>query len=269
MKRLIAASTLALVASLISVPAFADPVTAINISSFYGGANGTESGLWSEQINGSSIAAAPTNGNENTGITFADWTGQYVAIPSATQGSGTNTLTIDNFSPIALTAGASVQSLFSEFYGLTPASADNYAAILVTFTNSEAETATYGLQSGGTIRDYNNGFFYNSLTGTNTTSALGNVTAENWWSNTSGQRLDEQSFLLPSTWAGTSLTGISIDVVGAGNGPNNDGLAVLSALNVDNPSISVPEPSSLALLGTGLVVLGFTLRKRRRIVARK
>ena len=262
MKRLGLGLVAGVVLGALAAPASADTITAIELSAYYGGANGTFSGDWSGEVNGSSIITAPISGNQNTGITFADWSGHYVAVPSATMNSGSNTLTINNFSPIALAAGATVQSLWNEGWGLTPNSADNNAAVLVTFTNSAGDSATYCLQSGQTIRDYNNGSYYNSFSGSNTTTALGDVTAQNWWANTGGQRLDEQSFVLPSSWAGTSLTGFTIDVVGAGNGPSNDGVAMLSAVNVADPPASVPEPASLTLLAAGVIGLGAARRRR-------
>ena len=259
MKRLGLGLVAGVVLGALAAPASADTITAIELSSYYGGAG--LNGDWSNEIGGSSIITAPTNGNQGTGITFADWSGNYVAVPSTTMNSGSNTLTIDNFSPIALTAGASVQSLWNEGWGLTPNSADNNAAVLIGFTNSAGDSATYGLQSGQTIRDYNNGSYYNTFSGSNTTTALGDVTAQNWWNNGS-QRLDEQSFVLPSSWAGTSLTGFTIDVVGAGNGPGNDGVAMLSAVNVADPPASVPEPASLTLLAAGVIGLGAARRRR-------
>ena len=72
--------------------------------------------------------------------------------------------------------------------------------------------------------------------------------------------------MLPSSWAGTSLTGFTIDVVGTGDGNGNGsgaaGAAALSAVNVADPPASVPEPASLTLLAAGVIGLG-AARPRR------
>ena len=105
MKRLGLGLVAGVVLGALAAPASADTITAIELSAYYGGANGVFSGDWSGEVGGSSIITAPTSGNQNTGITFTDWSGHYVAVPSASMNDGSNALTIDNFSPITLTAG--------------------------------------------------------------------------------------------------------------------------------------------------------------------
>jgi hypothetical protein len=169
------------------------------------------------------IAAAPTNGSTGTGITFANWNGNFVQV---TQG---NTTTI-TFTPIALSSDTVVNTLLSNFYG-----GSNTQAV-ITFTNSNNATAVYSLVGGQTIRDYNNNTFQNglSLTGSNSTPGLGSVTAQEWWNDGhSGmyQRLDVQTFVLPSSWNGSHLNSITI-----ANPSDSSGSDVLSALQVRSPA---------------------------------
>ncbi len=234
-------------AALCSTIARADVVT--NISFPYGGGTYNPPGTWATQINGASIVAAPTSGNTGTGITFTDWNGNFNEIDPGVSHTYT-------FDPIALTSTAEVNSLLSTFYGSTAIEAN------VTFINSAGSTAVYGLVGDQTLRDYNNNIYTDDLLGYNTASGLGAVSAINWWNNGQGQRLDVQTFLLPSIWAGTDLTSITIS-----DPANSGGVDILSALQVDDvsssaPTAVTPEPSSLALLSTGLFTIAAFLRRQ-------
>ena len=216
----------------------ADTVTNIDLTSFY-------NGNWSMQTNGANIAAAPTNGNQGTGLTFADWIGRYDQIFSG------GTQTISNFAPIALNGSTTVNSLFNTFHGSPGEQTD------LVFTNSLGQTAAYSLFGNETVRDYNQNVFTNELSGSNTPP--NGVTAVQWFlTSNSNQRLDAQTFVLPASWNGTNLVSVEISTpASGGNG------SVLSALQVDEATTApVPEPSSLILIGTGALAMLGTLRGR-------
>jgi hypothetical protein len=205
---------------------------------------------WSGANNGSQIAAAPTNGNTGTGITFADWSGQFNQISPG----GSTVFNIGT----SLGADTSVNTLLNTFYGLA---GTNDATII--FTDSNNDTATFDLGGNDTIRDYNQNNYINDLGDGGST--LG-VTAQNWWNNDgNGQRLDVQTFILPASWNGTTLVSMTVtNPTTGGANPNPDD--VLSALQViSDPSVvtsPVPEPSSLVLLGTGALTLAGSLRRK-------
>lgn len=252
---LITASTLGLISQI----ALGDTITNISLSSYY-----NES--WSTEINGSTIVAAPTNGNTGTGLTFGDYNGQDVVVGEDFSGQDT-TQTID-FSGVLLDNNSAVNTLMNLLYGV-----DGAEDAIVTFTASNGDTATYDLYGNDTIRDYNNNLVDNHSNGLSGSDP--GVTAQMWWDNCSDptacsssvnyQRLDAQTFTLPASWSGYDLVSMTITDPWSGFQQND---IALSALQVDvgAPLVSaVPEPASVSLLLAAL--FGVTLYVRRRRLA--
>ncbi len=245
--KLVSTFGIGLALALSAQEARAGTVTDINISPLLGD--------WTGENNGAAIAAAPTNGNTGTGITFADWSGHY--------GLDEGGITTISTGSVALNNDASVNALMNSFFGGAAGSTE----ATITFQNSNGDQATYSLIAGQTIRDYYNGIYNNALQGYNSASGLGSVTAQPWWTtgdaanNGNGEpseRLDVQTFVLPSSWAGTDLTSMTI------NNPAGSGNDIAySALQVVDGGASVPEPMSLALLGSALGGLALVRRARR------
>ena len=210
-------------------------------------------------------STAVEGGVSNTGstLTFSDPNADYVAVGFVAPFSGyhSGSVTIDTGDTNLLSSIVDVNTLINLFNGQSGDQAT------ITFTNSLSQTDVFTLTDGATVRDYhNNNNGGDTLTGTGT-----GVTAVNWWNNgvidTNGdgsvepdQRLDAQTFVLPSGWAGTTLTSMEIQYAGT----HSDD-AVLSAFQIDDlgGSSPIPDPSTLGLVAASLVTLGAFARRRK------
>ncbi len=251
MRRSLRVFALAAMALTAGFQAKADTVFNVDLSSYY-----TPWSSWTPPVAAGSESG---NGNTGSGLSFSDPSGENVTVGFVTQFSNywPGSVTIPTGDTNALSNDAEVNTLINLFNG------NSGDEVTVIFTNSDSATDTFTLSVGETVRDYhdnNNGV--DGLTGTGS-----GVTAVNWWNDGVAEndgstqfRLDAQSFLLPSSWAGTTLTSMELIYPTA-----NGNQATLSAFQIDDPGGTgspAPEPSSWILAGAGLLSAGVLRRGR-------
>jgi len=246
--------TLAAIVSLTAgFRANADTVFNVDLSSYY-----TPWSSWNPPV---AAGSESITGNTGSGLSFSDPSGENVTVgfvtPFSNYWPGSVTIATGDANP--LSSDVQVNTLINLFNGSTG------NQVTVVFTNSDSATDMFTLSVGQTVRDYHdNDNGLDGLTGTGT-----GVTAVNWWNNGVSEtdsdpqfRLDAQTFLLPSSWAGTTLTSMELIYPTA-----NGNQATLSAFQIDDlggATSPVPEPSSVILAGAGFLSVVLLRRRHRR-----
>ena len=144
--------------------------------------------------------------------------GAWFAAEAANQGSGTVSVTI----PINVAKVKTVYTLMNTIWGSTQT-----GLLSITFTGSGGATWTFNPIGGVNVRDYNDGNYTNTCI-CQLPGGVGESGTISAWTNTGGQRLDEQIYELPAAFATQTLESITI----TDSGNENVQRSILAAVTV-------------------------------------
>ena len=142
----------------------------------------------------------------------------WVASTAAGGGSGQVSITI----PVNVPNVRTVYTLMNTYWGSTAT-----GLLTVTFAGTNGASWTYNPISLVEIRDYNQDGYTNSIA-CRLPGGPQKAATINAWNNNEGQRLDMQTFELPVSFKGQTLTSITI----TDNGDENVQRVILAAITV-------------------------------------
>jgi hypothetical protein len=201
------------------------------------------------------LATPPTGLNSFNGIPFLIPNGQTNAWFADTAagggdgklgdwgGSGTVSATVN----VNVYGADKAFTLINTYWGIWGMPAQSYLSL--TFKGSAGATYTDYLYGGSDFRDWNN-YSVNSISGSTLNAWNNLVQGSNNW-----QRLDMQAIPLPIAFATQTLQTVTITDFG---GPGTQ-RAIWAGFTLD---ASVPEPSTTALMISGLALGCLFLRRR-------
>ncbi len=167
---------------------------------------------------------------------------------------------ISSFGPLAdsFTTGSSEFTLTTVILDLMDATPADGGAITVTLNSSSSNAPGAVLDTIGTILDTS---LTPALADFTLTTSLGLSADTMYWIELTESGPDGAEW----SWSlDTSGTGVAGEYFANSNGvfPNTDGPYQMDLEGVEDVTASTPEPSSLLLLGSGLLILAASLRRR-------
>jgi hypothetical protein len=210
-----------------------------------------DSNLYTYTGGGSYPAAGSTVTIGSVNFTLAPFYADNPAAPDVgvvlTGDGSPNTINI-NTPDVVVGASTTFYSLINSAFGV-----NGQAIGDLTLNFSNGSTYVYDLTEGDNVRDHYDGVYNNVATNVYGTATYGS------------DRLDAQQIVLPSSYAGLTLTSITLDNNNTGNG--DAFIAAFTGEGVTAVTGGVPEPATWAMMVGGLGLVGATIRRRRNIMA--